>query len=229
MESAAQVIDAPDGTSRTDRGEARGRRRYAPLFLGLVLAAVFLAVVDRGVSYERPLLLLILNALFYQGVAVFVSVRFAAIFLRDGVPGILLLACGVAIWGVSGLLGAIVAIFPEEAGRFDANALVTIHNCCVWAAALCHLAAVLLASLSGSTVARGRASWLCCGYGAVVLVALLIATAVKGDLLPPFFTVGDGGTTVRQVVVASAVAMFALAALLLRQRLEQPVSKAALW
>ena len=229
MESTAPVIESRGGMPWTARCEASCRRRHGALLVGLMVAAALAAVLDRGVSYENPHLLLLLNAILYQGVAVVVSARFAAIFLREGRPGILLLACGAAVWGVSGLLAAIVAIFPEESGRFDGNALVTIHNCCIWVAALCHLAAVLSASLSGSTVADRRGWWLCVGFGAVALMALLIALATAGDLLPPFFVAGVGGTVVRQFVVASAVAMFALAALLLRQRLEKPEAAAAVW
>ena len=229
MESAAPIIESRGGVPWTERCEALCRRRHGALLVALMLGAAVAALFDGGVSYENPPLLLLLNAILYQGVAVVVSARFAAIFQRQGRPGLLLLACGAAMWGVSGLLAAIVAIFPEESGGFDGNALVAIHNCCVWVAALCHLAAVLSASLSDGTLAEGRGWWLCAGYGSVALMALLIAVAVTGELLPPFFVVGAGGTMARQFVVASAVAMFALAALLLRQRLEKPEAAAAVW
>ena len=49
--------------------------------------------------------------------------------------GVLMLGCGVIIWGSAGLLGI-------TAGPRDQNILVTIHNTCVWLSALCHLAGV---------------------------------------------------------------------------------------
>ncbi len=199
------------------------------LLVVLTAVAIGLAYFDLGVSYEHPLLLLLLNTVFYLAVSVAVSTCFAVIFRKEGDLGFFLLACGVAMWGLSGLLGVVVAVIPDQAASIDANALITIHNCCVWVAAFFHLAAVILPSLVKFRVATGRRRWLLCGYTVVFLLALGIAKATGDSLLPHFFVQGAGGTIVRQFVITSAIAMFVLTALLLRQRLEQTAAAPVTW
>ena len=199
------------------------------LLLGFAGLALILAFLDSGRSYEHPGLLLLLNAVFYLAVSLAVSVQFATIFLRQGTPGFFFLANGVAIWGLSGLLGVVVALFPGRLPDFDGNALITIHNSCVWLAAMLHLLATIISYLVTQRIEADRPLWLVCGYATVVALAWWIVHATISGALPKFFVPGSGGTMVRQFVVASAIAMFLLTALLLRHRLERPASAPAAW
>lgn len=209
-------------------GDCLQKQRYWLLFW-LAGVALALAYLDSGRSYEHPGLLLLLNAIFYLLFSLAISAQFATIFLREGSLGFFFLANGVAIWGVSGLLGVVVALFPERMPDFDANGLITVHNSCVWLAAMLHLLATVISSLVTQRIDANRPFWLISGYATTLALFLGVVHATILGALPKFFLPGSGGTMVRQFVVASAIAMLLLTALLLRHRLERPDSAPAAW
>jgi PAS domain S-box-containing protein len=183
----------------------------------LAAAAVMLAWIDPGRSFEQPVLLLVLNTVFYSFSAMLISIQFARTFLSRGDFSMLMLACGALIWGTSGFIGPLAAIFPAFE-RFDANILVTIHNTSVWLSAILHLGAVTVATLLDLSTGKHRKKVLVAAYGAIAAAAALIALLTWKAMLPVFFIPGQGGTIARQFVVSSSIAMFILAAILLHVR-----------
>lgn len=180
----------------------------------LAVLAILLAWLDPGLSFERPVLLLVLNTLFFFGSATLVSLQFARAFVDRGEPAILLMVCGSLIWGLSGLIGPLASILPA-AENFDANILVTIHNTNVWLSAILHLAAIIVASMIRPAIVDNRRRTVIIGYLATIATALLIALLAGKEILPPFFIPGAGGTIARQFVLISSIAMFVLTAFLL--------------
>ena len=78
---------------------------------------------------------LALNFVFSTLVSLFIASLIAYTFLARGTPGLLLLGCGVVVWGLGGLASSI-------ASNVDVGLGVTVHNVCVWLSAGCHLVGV---------------------------------------------------------------------------------------
>ena len=199
-----------------------GPSRLAWLSIPVLLAAIIvLWAADLRGSRDSAYLMMALNLVFSALVSLFIAYLIARSFLVRSTPGLLLLGCGVVIWGSAG------AVATAAAGD-DANILITIHNSCVWLSALCHLAGVSLSLWSRRTLSP-PALWLPAGYvfaaGAVGVVTL---SALAG-WMPTFFVQGQGGTPLRQFVLISAVAMFAFTALLLAATSRTPLSPFAYW
>jgi hypothetical protein len=78
-----------------------------PIFVLLAAMAVLWAA-DLRTSHESPFLLIALNLVFATLVSLFIAYLVGRSFLVRGAPGLLMLGCGVLIWGASGLVGAVV-------------------------------------------------------------------------------------------------------------------------
>jgi len=199
-----------------------GPSRLAWLPIPVLLAAIIvLWAADLRGSRDSAYLMMALNLVFSALVSLFIAYLIARSFLVRSTPGLLLLGCGVVIWGSAG------AVATAAAGD-DANILITIHNSCVWLSALCHLAGVSLSLRSRQTLSP-PALWLPAGYmlaaGAVVLVAL----STLAGWIPTFFVQGQGGTPLRQFVLFSAIIMFAFTASLLSTTGGRPLSSFTYW
>jgi len=201
---------------------ARGSGRLAwlpiPFLLGAIVA---LRVASLPGSYDSVFLVITLNLLFSTLASFFVAYLVARSFLVRGTPGLLLLGCGVVLWGPAAVLGTVVS-------RGDANTAIAIHNSCVWLSALCHTAGVF-SSLRPRRTLFPVSLWLLLGYTAAAGAVALIAWAVLAGWMPPFFIQGRGGTLLRQVVLGSAVGMFSVTALMLSTMGFKPLSRFAYW
>jgi PAS domain S-box-containing protein len=187
----------------------------------LLVAMALLWVGDDRAVYEWPAAQLALHVLTRTLSALVVLFLVGRSFLARGEPGLLLLGCGVAIWGGAGLLTGVML------GR-EANVSVTISNLGALCSAVCHMAAVALAIHSARMLATpGR--WL--GAGLVLALALVgaIALAALQGWLPLFFIQGEGGTGVRHLVLGAAVTLFAFATVALWQGSVHTVSPFARW
>jgi len=198
----------------------RGRLAWAPIPL-LLAAIVTLWLADLRGSYESHLLGIALNIVFSALASLFVVYLIARSFLVRGTPGLLLLGCGVVLWGPAGVVATVVA-------GDDVNVLITIHNSCVWLSALCHLAGVFL-SVRPRRALSPAAVWLPAAYAHGAVAVALIALSAHAGWMPTFFVQGQGGTPLRQFVLGSAVAMFGLTALLLAVTSRRPLSPFAYW
>jgi signal transduction histidine kinase len=189
-----------------------------PLFLAAILV---LRAVDLPGSYDSVFLVIALNVAFGALVSLFVAYLIANSFLVCGTPGLLLLGCGVVLWGTAGVLGTVAA-------WGDANISVTIHNSCIGLSALCHMAGACL-SLGPRRALSPTRLWLPAAYAAAAVAVTLITLSTLAGWMPPFFVQGQGGTLVRQIVLVSAFGMFAVTALLLGATGRKPLSPFAYW
>jgi PAS domain S-box-containing protein len=71
--------------------------------------------------------------------------------------------------------------------------------------------------------------WLAAGYALVLGLLGLVALAALGHVTPAFFVQGRGGTSLRQLVLISAIAMFVVTAVLLAATSRRPMSAFAYW
>ena len=172
-------------------------------------------------THESLYLLLTLNLVFSTLVCLFVAYLITRSFLVSASPGLLLLGCGVVIWGPAGVVAT-------AAARGDANISITIYNSCVWLSGLCHLAGVSL-SLRPRRSLSPPALWLLAACALAVGAVMLVTLSALAGWIPAFFIEERGGTPARQIVLISAIAMFAFTALLLGSASRRTMSAFAYW
>ena len=214
-----------DAASPSRRGNL-ARLAWLPIPL-FVVALVGLRVADLRAQYESVGLLLALNLVFSVLVCLFIAYLIGRSFLVRATPGLLLLGCGVLMWGAAGFVG-VVAGLVAAGGRLDTNVLIAVHNTSAWLAGLCHLVGVGM-SLRPRRPLRSAGLWLASGYAlALGAVALIVAAALAGRM-PVFFVQGQGGTLLRDLVLGSAAGVFALTALVLQLANRRSASAFAYW
>src|ERR1035437_7328535 len=182
--------------NQTNQDHSRLRQlAWLPVPL-LALAIVCLWIANLRTVYESRALMVLLNLLFTWLASLLICVLTARGFLGSGQPALLMFGCGSMLWGVTSLAAAMVVD--------RVNPTITVHNLGVFGAALCHFVGLLW---------RGRLSRpgqrLVIGYAGALMTAALIIWAALAGLLPVFFLQGQGGTMVREVVLLTAVLMFA--------------------
>lgn len=186
----------------------------APVLL-LTILALWLA--DLRTPYESLTLLFLMNFVFTGLTSLCIAWLTGRGFLAGGQPGLIMLGCGVLLWGLA-TLGA------SQLATYGANTLVTIHNLGVLCAATCHLAGLLW---RGQVRRPGR--WLALGYSSVLVVVALLIRAAMAGWTPVFFVQGQGGTLLRQVVLVATIAMFGLASWLMLNRHRRQPSAFLYW
>jgi two-component system, cell cycle sensor histidine kinase and response regulator CckA len=187
----------------------------------LVAAMLALRMLDLRASWDSPYLLLAFNIVFATSISLVIAYLAALSFLVRSTLGSLMLGCGALAWGAGGLVAA-------AAGGWDPNVVVTIHNSCACLSATCHLAGVALSLRPARAIDAAR-MWLPAAYGTALGVVGLVAVAAVRGWMPTFFVQGLGGTPLRQLVLALAVAMFALAAVLVQAKIRRDAARFPYW
>ncbi|MCL5098527.1 MAG: ATP-binding protein [Candidatus Omnitrophica bacterium] len=155
--------------------------------------------------YDPAWLILIGNILFVGVVCFVVSWIASRNYRVTGRIQVLLLGCGVLIFGIGGVLAAILRDLPG-----GANLNVTVYNLGALMGAVFHFAAawILLAAISPEVGAGRKRLWLGFGYGGVSLIMAVVTAACLGGVMPPFFIQGVGPTPIRQAVLGTADILF---------------------
>jgi signal transduction histidine kinase/CheY-like chemotaxis protein len=207
------------------------QRTLATLLPIILLPLTILALwrADLHTAYEAPYLLNLLNFVFMTAVSGYIFFLVARNFLASASPGLLLICAGVAFWASAGLSGTLAALANSQGGRFDPNTQIAIHNICAWLSSLCHLAgAALSLRWSGLRLQKPR-HWLL-GLGVALLGSVgFTLVSTLSQWTPVFFTAASGATPVRQLLLASAIAMLVVTALLLRQGCRPKLSTCIAW
>ena len=196
------------------------RLAWLPIPLLLVTMAVA-AGANLGDIHTSSRLLLALNLVFSTLAFLFVAYLVARSFVAHSTPGLLMLGCGAVIWSANGLVAIALS-------RGDANINVTIYGLAAWLTALCYLTGVSL-SLRPRRVLHPAGVWLASGYAVAFIALGLVSISAVDGMFPTFFVPGQGSTPFRQLVLGSAVAMFALAAIVLRTTNRKSLSRFAYW
>ncbi len=189
-----------------------------PLFL---IAIVVLTFLNPQAEHESETLLALCNFLFSTVASILVAILFGQSYVLRREPGLLMLGCGVLIWGSAGTL--VPVLLPS-----GINVTISVHNSLVCVSAVCHLAGVVLLNNPRREISRGGpalATAYACSLGTVLLITML---AIKGRM-PIFFIDGQGGTLLRSFVLGSAAAMFVLTSSVLLLRLGWSASSFVRW
>jgi len=195
-----------------------------PVFIAIVASLFTAQPYMPLVVFEPPLLLPILNTLFVSAVSFVVAYITARSYLTSGSLIPLLLGSAVLTFGSTGLVAGWLM------GLGGPNVNVTVHNTGALAASIFHAVSATLA-FAGATlqVSRFRKSRLIIAYlGVLVFAALLTIASLQGSI-PPFFIQGVGPTLLRQVVLGTALALFALSSILFMRRYSKSKSPILYW
>lgn len=196
--------------------------RWAWLPIPLILLAMLgLRIAGLRDSYDSTYLAITLNFIFVTLVSGYVAYLVARGYLVRSASGLLLLGCGVVIWGAAGVVS-------NAAAQGNANISVTIHNSCAYLSAFCHLAGAVL-SLRPKRSMQAPSLWLPAAYGLALGAVVVVTVATLAGWTPVFFVQGRGGTAVRQFILGSAIVMFLFTALLLSAMSRRPLSPFLYW
>jgi PAS domain S-box-containing protein len=179
------------------------------LLVVLVIATVVFGVLDTESSFEPPYLMFSLNILFLGVPGFFITAIAIRSFLRTGTWTVLWLGIGTLSFALATLEGSFL-IYGSTA-----NVAISVHNLIAFfAAALFFIGAFF--SFSGTLFVEDRTErlviLLVVYLGALAFIVYLTFVNVN-ELLPTFFIEGQGGTSIRQMVVATAAVLFILAGL----------------
>lgn len=174
----------------------------------LLSTILLLWVADPKVSFSEPNLNILLYSIFSLLMPLSVTFLIARSFLKTGEPGLVLLGCGVVVWGTSGVASLMLP-------KVDADTTFTIYNLCLLLSALFHFTGAS-ASIQTHKRIQPTGQWLFGAYvGALSCVGLIVYSAYE-DLIPAFFIPGQGPTLLRQLVLASAFILFVISAAMLK-------------
>ena len=173
----------------------------------LILIAVFL-VANIKAAFNPPILLLLFNTLFLGLIPLYVAYVAYMSFRSSGSTGVLLNGTGMLVLGLGAIAAGIINYLPDSM-----NANITVQNTSFCAGALLQLIGILVA-LSGTVPQQRSDDGLKCTllYGGSVIIVFFFSLAAVTGAIPPFFIPGVGFTPLREVLIASAVEFFALAA-----------------
>ncbi len=155
--------------------------------------------------YDPAWLIPITNTLFIAVICFTVAYIAMRNYNATGRIQILLLGCGVLIFGIGGAIAGFVRGLPG-----GANLNVTIYNTGALIGAIFHFVAamILLAGISSELGARQKGTWLVVGYLGVMIFMALLTTASMSGVIPPFFIQGMGPTPLRQGILGTADILF---------------------
>ena len=184
------------------------RLAWLPIPLLLVALAV-LWLADLRTAHESQSLMMALNLVCSTLSSLLVAILVGSSFIARGAPELLLVGCGVLVWGAAGTVAG------AALQKYGINATITIHNLLVWLAGVCFLTGAIL-SMKPRQALRSPGVTLALGYiGVLCLVGLVVTLALRAAWMPAFFVDGRGGTAIRMFVLSSSVVMFAFTAALL--------------
>jgi PAS domain S-box-containing protein len=223
----ASLPKQPGTPDTSDAPISWGERLAVWPVAAFALAIVLLLFFETSASFEHPRLLLSLNVL-----STLVSLAIAAVagrsFMVTGHPALLLLGCGALMWGLFGTVGPSVVIMGLAYNQLQSNTLATLHATCGWLSAMLHLTATTVACKSPPSLAAPR-HWLAAAYLSSLALVAIVAVATIYGRIPLFFSPDLGGTSIRQMVLGSAIAMFLLAAIMLHLISRQRAFPFARW
>jgi PAS domain S-box-containing protein len=182
---------------------------FTPIPALIVLIAILYYTVSSSAFYEPGWLLPITNTVFVGLVCFAVAFVAARNYKANGRIQVLLLGCGVLVFGI----GGIVAAFLRSVPKVGANLNVTVYNTGALLGAVFHFVAALflLTGISPEAGSRRKDWWLVLGYAGSIAFMGLLTTASLKSIIPPFFIQTTGPTSLRQGILGAADFLFAFA------------------
>jgi PAS domain S-box-containing protein len=152
--------------------------------------------------FDSKLLILVLNIIFVFLSSLVIAYLAGLTFLKKGELNLLLLGAGALMLGLTNSVSSFL-VGPE-----NVNHVVTVHNSGVLFAGTLHFASTTLASSEVRIGEQFRKLHLSAAYVFVIL-SLILFSLFSQKMIPSFFIKEIGFTSLRQMVLGSAVILFA--------------------
>ena len=179
---------------------------WVPVPIFLILIILF-RLTNSTAQYQSVEYQIFFNLLFSTLTSAIAIILIGRSFLKRGSPGLLLIGCGVMVWGAIGITGAFTK-------NHDPHLIILIYNCCIGFSALLHFCGALVIS-SSSRLVRETGKWLTAAYGLSAGVVVLIAYLLMNSYIPMFYIQGQGGLLIRNMILGSSLFVFSAVLLLL--------------
>jgi PAS domain S-box-containing protein len=167
--------------------------------LSFIAAVVVLNALSIQGARESSVLVATLNTLFLTAAGLLTAYLAARTYLVTRSRAVLSFGAGALLLGLASLIAGLLIGKPNEAITVHntgfASAGVAFSLCAYW---------LLYPERSRTAARTGRRTLTLCFLGVVVYMALLTMSAVLG-FTHKFYIVGQGGTTLRQVILGLAV------------------------
>jgi len=204
------------------------RKLFGPvpfLFFMLILSLHFMLPDRLGpeLMFDSFFVVFLLNVLFVFISSFAVAYLAGRAYMGSGNISLLFLGTGALAIGLSNCLSS----WLVQPGR--ENLVITVHNCGVLLAGILHFEGAVFASsgiLLGTRMKRK--TYLLLAYAFVIAILLLLALFSQ-KILPPFFVPSIGPTPVRQMVLGSAMILFAVTGFLFLARHRRSESDFYYW
>jgi PAS domain S-box-containing protein len=211
MEDPGSATETSELANNKPANSILERLRHPALWLLILIVAATIAFsqLDIQASSEPPYLTFALNILLIGVPACFIVVLSARSFLHTGTWPVLWLGAGVITFA----LGRIEAGFLLMVKTV--NIAITAGNLISFLASVLFFAGAFFSfnAVPAQESRSGRSMTLTGVYlGALVFVVFATFISIQG-LMPDFFIQGQGGTTIRQMVVGTTALLFFLAGL----------------
>ena len=179
-----------------------------PLFIAIIVILFFL---NSTLVFEPPFLLPTLNVIFLSLIPFTVAYLVWKSYASSGSLTMPFIGCGMVAFGFSSLVAGFIINMPG-----GPNLNVTIYNSGLLLCATLIVIAVLFAFRKATPYKspKQRGLYLGLGYLAVLIFMSLFSLAASAGLVPSFFVQGEGPSVLRQVVLGTAIVLFAVSAII---------------
>ncbi len=198
------------------------RRRILLIWNYGLIAILFLLLDGKAVS-ENELLLLILNTIFIGVIPIAVAAVAGYAYIYSKNLSILLMSCGMLVFGMGSILSGIVRQRPDAG-----NDAVAIYNLCMLFSAACQFGAAVKVIRRGICIWRNSHMLLLYAYGVALLFFIGVYASVESRLLPAFID-QSGGTKLRSVILWLSITGYITAFLELQGQYRQYKKVYLLW
>jgi PAS domain S-box-containing protein len=198
------------------------------LLLVVLIPSLFLSLQGHPVGrliVDPPLLRPMLNTVFIILAACVVSYIAMRSYLLRGSSTVLLLGCGTLALGSGSFVASWLLDYAEP------NAYVTVVNMSALLSSVLHVAGAManVKEVPPEVDVTHRRNKLVAGYvGVLVLVALTSLTTVTG-IMPLFFIQGAGPTSLREIVLMTALTLFIITSTSMMIRFIQERARFLYW
>lgn len=194
---------------------SEGKPRTTPRLAGALAVIAFIcilivaAILDLTAVFEPPFLVPTLNTIFIASTSFIVVYFSARSFLASGLHTIFLLSCGTLMYGLGSLTGGWLSVFPG-----GTNTFLTVQNtAALLSSGFIAASAILTAKKVPSWSPEHKKSRVLIGYVGTLLVIIFLIAASLQSIIPAFYQVGVGSTSLRMWILIVAVALFFLSSL----------------
>lgn len=191
----------------------------------VLVATLLLWLLDIGAQRESLVVNLLGTLVFITAASILIAAISIRSFLRTGAWPVLWLGAGSLAFGLAvPLSNAWLALFGSNAG-------VTTHNLGALVAAILHClgAFFTINRIPPHEPIPARRAIVRQVYAATLLMIALITLGAALNRLPPFFIQGQGGTPLRQLIVAIDALLFFLAGLVFARHYALTAAPAIYW